>query len=574
MKRPLGRFATAGLATLAAATTLMVSGGTSAHAATTPPYEPTASSNGTISFLDASGAAVTSGSTTAKPFATYAVASATQRAGDTAATVEMCLPVAGQDPDTWSCDELNGYTKYPVATAGAPTAVTGATTPVSTLSSTDQTIAQVAAEFPQTGTGAYAGLYQLRLRTANPASTTGANTPSPTYATADISVDTAANTFTEVYPTGGTGGGTTPGAPGYYVPDAARLGDTRGSGVTRGGTTVNGAFTGQVQVVAKSDTPTDADAAVLEVTALAPRTSGFLRVAAGGTIPATTQMPFTQAISQTVLVHTQIASNRSIGIAMFGTSGLVVDQLGYEDQHGATSGATYSAINPIRAVDTRSGTGTPAGAKVGRFSVQLPSAVPSGSTAVLAVTAIHPTASSYLQMGPAGGAETTAVNFVRNQSQSGLAYVPTSASGGIDITPAAKTDVAVDVVGYLAKPAAGSTTGAYVPVAATRIADSRGGTPLPAGKKTGDVTITIPAGDVPAGATSAVLDVSVISPSASSYVTLKATGGSSASTILNVTRGQSLTAIALTKTSPSGQITLHLAGFTSDLVVDLVGYYN
>ena len=203
MKRTLTNPLTMGL-TGAATIAVVALSAAPALAASTPPYEPDASAVGTLTFYDASGKVVTSGSTLSTPFASYAVGSNTVRTGDSFSSLFLFTPVNGTLPANYSGDELNGYTQYPVT--GAPAVVSGAkaadgsAAPVTTLTAQDSSLESIIEEYPNRDTSTtdgYAGLYQLRLRTATNDLGTGSTI---TYDDADIQVNSTNHTFTVVYP--------------------------------------------------------------------------------------------------------------------------------------------------------------------------------------------------------------------------------------------------------------------------------------------------------------------------------------------------------------------------------------
>ena len=194
MKRILS--STAGLAVAALACGGLLTGfAASAHAATNPPWEPDANSAGSLTFYNASGTAITGGSTATAPFAAYVEGSAAPRAGDTKATLYGYLPTA-KNPGYWSGEELTASTGYPNAAAPAP--LKTAALPVTTGSASDESLATLAADLPN-GTSAtgYKNVYQLRLYTSGPG-----ETKSLTYDSADIQI--TGSTWSEIYPTSGT----------------------------------------------------------------------------------------------------------------------------------------------------------------------------------------------------------------------------------------------------------------------------------------------------------------------------------------------------------------------------------
>ena len=176
--------------------TLGVSG--VASAAGTPPWQPEASSVGTILFFNASGQQITGGKLTDSPIAAYVEGTVAPRAGDTKATLLGYLPVNGQAPGSWSGDQLSSSTTYP--NTSAPGALASSTLPVVTGASGDESVAQLAANYPNTDTSSdgYAGIYELRLKT------TGAGLgQTTTYDSVDIAISGtgASATWSVDYPT-------------------------------------------------------------------------------------------------------------------------------------------------------------------------------------------------------------------------------------------------------------------------------------------------------------------------------------------------------------------------------------
>jgi hypothetical protein len=218
LRRPHGRprslralVATAGL--LAAG--LLTAG--SAHAdGTAPPWvpggvNPDQAAVGGLTFYNAEGTAITSGSTNTAPFAAFVAGRhATQDATLPGATATLYdyLPQEGVAPDLWqSFDQLGLSTNYP--NAAAPGALHASVLPVNTGTSDDFTLENVIADFPNPSTTAgYQNVYEIRMRT-------GAknHAPSVNYDYADISVDATTHTWTLVYSPGTDVVPTAPAAP-------------------------------------------------------------------------------------------------------------------------------------------------------------------------------------------------------------------------------------------------------------------------------------------------------------------------------------------------------------------------
>lgn len=171
---------------------------TTAHAAAAPPWEPVSASQGGLTFYNSAGHAITGGTISSAPIAAYVVGDASLRSGDTKATLFGYLPVKGQDPAAWSGEQLSLATTYP--NSAAPSGVS-ATLPVVSGAATDESLAGLAADFPNKGTGSYAGIYQLRLVTS-----AAGKGVTATYDSADIQI--SGNTWSVVY----SGGKVTAGA--------------------------------------------------------------------------------------------------------------------------------------------------------------------------------------------------------------------------------------------------------------------------------------------------------------------------------------------------------------------------
>lgn len=290
-----------------------------------------------------------------------------------------------------------------------------------------------------------------------------------------------------------------------------------------------------------------------------------------------------------------------------GTSSLVV-----------TSGP-YSPLTPVRICDTRANNpshltgaatqcdgpaeaGSPIAAG-GTLTFTVANAVfsvPSTATAVmLNVAVVNPAAAGYLTVIPAGAPRPLASNldYVANQVVPNLVEVGTGSGGQVSIYSSARADVVVDLEGYV-DPAAGAGPGAglYDPLPSpARICDTRAGDPsgLSGGDAQcdgiGDAGLTLGAGGtipvqvtgnngVPAGATAAVLNVTVVNPVAAGYLTVYPQGATQpfASNLDYAARQviANRVIVPLSTTGPTpGQITVFSSAGT-DVVVDVSGYYS
>jgi len=189
------RSAVAGAAVALVTTAGLLAGtGTAAFAATPPAWEPDAAALGFISFFDASGAPITSGSLDSHPMVPFSEASGPGRPGDTKAQLKAFTPQVGVLPPLWSGDTMTGATDYP--NASAPPNIAAMSNPVVTGAVGDFSMNDYISEFPNnlTQTG-YQNLYELRLYTSGPGQSQGTS-----YYRVDILVDPAAGTWSVAFP--------------------------------------------------------------------------------------------------------------------------------------------------------------------------------------------------------------------------------------------------------------------------------------------------------------------------------------------------------------------------------------
>jgi GH25 family lysozyme M1 (1,4-beta-N-acetylmuramidase) len=242
------------------------------------------------------------------------------------------------------------------------------------------------------------------------------------------------------------------------------------------------------------------------------------------------------------------------------------------DVRTAPRNSRYVGVDPIRFVDTRSGLGAHSG-RTSKLTVSVPTQVPADATgAVLNVSVITPTHTGFLRAAAAGAQPTTtALNFATGQSVTGLVVTAMDAQRRVTLTLyTSSSQLAVDLIGYYT--AASGSGGHYVPLTPVRFVDTRAGKGTTSGARTGDVTVQVPQ-SVPADAVGVVLDVSVVEPTGPGYLRIAPAGTSPTTTALNYGGGQSVTALAMTRTS-NRSLTVSIAGNPTQLVLDVVGFYD
>jgi serine protease len=251
---------------------------------------------------------------------------------------------------------------------------------------------------------------------------------------------------------------------------------------------------------------------------------------------------------------------------------------------GSTATGAYTALSPTRLLDTRK-TGQTLGAAGSLNLTVTAGSVPSAATAVaLNVTVTDTTASSYLSVYPAGETQPllSNLNWVAGETVPNMVMVPIGSGGQVTFyNNTGSTDVVVDLEGYFAAEATGSTSGSYVPLAPARITDTRPDSQEPnSGDTLGpgstlDVQVA-GAGDVPsAGVTAALLNVTVTDTTSSSFLAVYPQGTAyPGSSNLNWLGGETVANRVVVPVGTSGEVELFNNAGSTDVVVDVDGYFT
>ncbi|MCU1392387.1 MAG: hypothetical protein JWM34_815 [Ilumatobacteraceae bacterium] len=267
---------------------------------------------------------------------------------------------------------------------------------------------------------------------------------------------------------------------------------------------------------------------------------------------------------------------------------VIVDVLGYFDPAaGPVTGGRFVAIDPVRALDTRTAALVPTGwvAHVpSNESVVVPvtAAVVGGASAlVLNVTSTQAQSPGFLRAQPTGSVPSSStVNYVAGVDASNSVIVPVGPDGTVSIYTSAASHIVVDITGYITGTgAAASTTGLFVPVATARAYDSRQpgpANPVPSAfARTLQLTgLAAPLPSVPAGATGVAVNLTAVDEIAPGYLSVYPSGGTlPATSNLNYATGTAVANGVLTKLSSGGAVDIY-ANTQSDIVVDVNGYFT
>jgi len=369
-------------------------------------------------------------------------------------------------------------------------------------------------------------------------------------------------------------------------------------GAAPGRTTPLGAGTSlPIRVRGIGGVPVDAVAVVLNVTAVSPTAAGWLAVYPGGALPTSSNTNF--AAGQTVAVHVTatVGSDDRIRIRnAVGNTHVIVDIAGWYGATGSSGPGTdrlTTLTSPARALDSRLGgpqgyaegafgpagrtTPIPAG---GELTVQVAGlgGVPAQATAVVMnVTAVTPTAGTFLTAYPTGQDRPDAsnLNAKAGQTVANLVVLPVGPGGRVSVyNKLGNTHLVVDVVGWF-RPGVGAGYVALDPP--TRNLDTRTGTglrrtALPAG---GTYRLKVARyNGVPADAAAVMVGVAAVGPTRAGWLAIFPGSGSPPGTSnINFAVGATMANAVVTRLGADGFVSFYNALGTTHVISDLAGYF-
>jgi len=203
------------------------------------------------------------------------------------------------------------------------------------------------------------------------------------------------------------------------------------------------------------------------------------------------------------------------------------------------------------------------------------------------VTATNATVGGYLTLFPTGASRPLAsnVNFSANQTVPNRVAVQLGTGGKVSIyNPSGSTHVILDVNGWFTDATAGGTGSLFTAVTPVRILDSRngsGGVSVPIGANqsiavqvagTGGVplmTATIPPKAV-------VLNVTAVGPTSAGYLTVwpDAVTPRPGTSDLNFAAGQTVPNLVVVQVGTTGKIDVYNAFGSTNVVIDVMGWYG
>ena len=283
------------------------------------------------------------------------------------------------------------------------------------------------------------------------------------------------------------------------------------------------------------------------------------------------------------LVVAPLGVGGSITIYTQGGGHVVADVFGYFVEAVSARAGRYVSVSPSRLADTRLTSDKLAAAGSLRVAVAGRGSVPASgvSAVVVNLTATEVTADGYLQVLPSsasGFGGYSNLNVTAGQTKANAVVVPVDGDGTITVFAERGAQVVVDVFGYFTDDsAAESADGLFVPLAPTRLLDSRGGV-MPRG---GSSTVILPGGraGIPATGVAAVFgNVTATGSTGPGFVQALPGPASSAQfgawSNLNIARiGETVANAAIANLGTGGSIDVHTSAATH-LLFDASGYFT
>ena len=325
-------------------------------------------------------------------------------------------------------------------------------------------------------------------------------------------------------------------------------------------------------------------AVVMNVTAVRPTANTVVTVYPDGLRqPATSNLNVPKGAVMPNLAVVPVVNGKVDFAVTAGSVDLLADVTGYYST-SATGGSTFTSAGPVRAMDTRNGTGGVATARVAaagtvKLKVAGVNGIPStGVTAVVMnVTAVNPSTAGVVTVYPDGITRPTVsnLNFTAGQTVPNLVVVPVT-NGVVDFYNYVGTvDLIADVTGYFTQGAGSS----YVTAGPVRAMDTRNGTG-------GVATARVAAGGtlklkvagvngIPStGVTAVVMNVTAVNPSTAGVVTVYPDGITMPlASNLNFRAGQTIPNLVVVPVK-NGVVDFYNYAGTVDLIADVTGYFT
>ena len=406
---------------------------------------------------------------------------------------------------------------------------------------------------------------------------------------------------------------------GTYVPIApVRICDTRPSnpsGLTGEyaqctGHTLSPYIPLDVKVAGIASVPVSGVASVvLNITSVNERGNGYITVyPSGSSLPPSSSLNFVAGYPRANLVQVGIGVGDQISIVSDAPTDVIVDLEGYYTS--SSSGGKYVALQPERICDTRLGnpsglTGEYAQCTGHTLSPYIPldvtvagiASVPVSGVAsvVLNITSVNERGNGYITVYPANLSSpptSSNVNFTKGEGAvPNRVIIPVSSDGTVDLVSNTDTNAIVDITGYYTSSSSSSTT--FMPLSSpVRILDTRcATTPQPSFCATENIPAqnakidTLGAGQaivvqvtrldgIPSGANAVSVNVTATKTTYNGFLSVNPSTTPPNTSDLNWMTGNTVSNLTIATLSSGGTIKIYNLSGATDVIVDVMGYYE
>jgi glucose/arabinose dehydrogenase len=316
--------------------------------------------------------------------------------------------------------------------------------------------------------------------------------------------------------------------------------------------------------------PAAKSAVLLNVTTDQPQAAGYVKAFPCGTEPYISTVNFDPGQTAANLAMVQLPPNNQVCFTSFVPTHLIVDVSGWFAP-AESGGVGYTTIPPERVLDTRT-TAPLQPMQEFRFSLAGKAGFPADATAALLnLTATNTAAPGYVRVYPCGEElDVSNVNYAGGQTVANLASVKVAAGGDICFRSYAQADIVIDLAGWYSP----TGTAAFVGASPVRLFDTRSDSGVSRFVPMTEVAFQVGGASVPPGASSVALNVTAAAPDAAGYVAVYPCGTVPFISNVNYRAGQVAAAnLAVVKLPPDGRVCF-LSFASTDLVVDLAGWYS
>ncbi len=352
-----------------------------------------------------------------------------------------------------------------------------------------------------------------------------------------------------------------------------------------------------VPVVGRGGVPFSGVAGVvLNVTATQPSAASYLTVyPTGAQRPLASNLNF--GAGQTVANLVPVALGKGGKVTVFnafGAAHVIFDVYGLTTAQVATSGSIgqFRPLVPARILDTRNGTGGFSAPLSGRQTIDLPVAgqggVPATGAAavVLNLTVTNPTAASYLTAFPSGTRlpPSSNLNFAAGQTIANRVMVRLGTTGSVSIFNAfGNADVVVDVSGWFSDGSDAVAGGQFTGLVPARVLDTRtgvGGISGAVGPGQSVLVSIAGQGGIPTMGsglhpTAVAFNLTATKPTAGGHLTAYPSGMAlPVASDVNFAAGMTVPNLTVVKLGADGAIAVFNFAGRTDVVIDVVGWYN